>query len=139
LLVILDANVVAAAAELREESFTFRAVVGTLLPQHALLISPLLRFEYERVLAKPDLVARHRLEPSDQAGYLDALFSDAVIDVPTRAVRDCPDPEDQHLWDLLEANPDAVLVTGDHRLQESHHFPSRILSPRQFVQRYLKS
>ena len=38
---------------------------------------------------------------------------------------------------LLENNPEAVLVTGEGVLLRSDHFPGRILSPRDFVARYL--
>lgn len=135
MLVVLDSNVVAAAAELREDSFTYRAVIGAIESGNLFLVSPQLQREYARVLNKPELVDRHRLDPDEQSAYLGELFLDAVVDVPPRAVRECPDSRDQMLWDLLEANSDAVLVTGEHQLQESNHFPGRVLSPRDFVQR----
>jgi predicted nucleic acid-binding protein len=49
----------------------------------------------------------------------------------------CPDPGDQHLWDLLASVPRSVLVTGERRLVGSGHFPGRIMTPREFVERYL--
>lgn len=44
------------------------------------------------------------------------------------------DPNDQHLWELLDAAPDAVLVTGDRPLLDQDDGAARsILSPASFV------
>ena len=48
-------------------------------------------------------------------------------------------PDDQHLWGLLAAEPEAVLVTGDKALLESEAFPGRIVNPRAFVDAHLVS
>jgi predicted nucleic acid-binding protein len=63
----------------------------------------------------------------------------AATEEPHPAPQVCPDPTDQMLWDLLAERPEATLVTGERRLQQSDHFPGRVLSPRQFVERYLDS
>jgi len=89
------------------------------------------------VLLKRELVARHGLEPSLIHRLVDRLEEGSVFDLPPTAAHTCPDPRDQLLWDLLENNPEAVLVTGEGVLQRSDHFPGRILSPRDFVARYL--
>jgi len=128
-----------AASEMREDSFPFRAVIGAVFSDHGLLLSPPLRAEYERVLAKPDLASRHRLSDHEQAAYIDDLFADAVVDVPPLAGLTCPDSRDQMLWNLLENNLDSVLVTGETALLRSRHFPGRIVSPREFVEGYLES
>lgn len=93
--------------------------------------------EYLRVLSDPRLIRRHQLGPSQLQRYLTELADIATIDEPQRAAQSCPDPADQMLWDLLEARPEAILVTGERLLQQSDHFPGRILSPREFVETYL--
>ena len=139
MLVIVDSNVIAAATDMRAESLPYRAAFGIEGSNHTFLISPVLRAEWDRVLRKPELVQRHGFGPREVAALLDDLLADAVVDAPPRAGLDCPDRRDQALWDLLEANPDSVLVTGEVALLESNHFPGRILSPREFVERYLEA
>jgi predicted nucleic acid-binding protein len=56
---------------------------------------------------------------------------------PDAALTAAPDPDDQHVWDLLAVFPNANLITGDRLLLQSNDFPGRILSPREFVERYL--
>lgn len=111
--------------------------MGALNSTGALLVSPPLMRQYARVLNKPELVSRHHLEPAEQTAYLSDFFLDAEVDAPPRAARNCPDPRDQMLWDLLEANPEAILVTGEHALRRSDHFPGRVFTPREFVERHL--
>ena len=139
MLVVIDSGVVSAAVEMWLDSLPFRAVFLLERAGHAILVSPALIAEYRHVLAKPDLVKRHGFTREEQDTLLDALLTNAIVDAPPRAARDCPDKRDQHHWDLLEANPEAILVTGEHALLRSDHFPGRVLSPRQFVERYLDS
>lgn len=102
-----------------------------------LLISAHLVSEYSRILSRPKQVARLRLERTWIESYIAGFVQGAVTEEPPRAAQSCPDPHDQMLWDLLAAWPDAVLVTGERLLQQSDHFPGRILSPREFVETYL--
>jgi hypothetical protein len=48
-----------------------------------------------------------------------------------------PESGDQHLWDLLAAREDLVLVTGDKRLQRDRAMSPRILSPGAYLERWL--
>lgn len=102
-----------------------------------LLVSPQLVAEYRRILSRPKQVARLGFETARIEGYVTEFVSQAVTDEPRRAAQDCPDPTDQMLWDLLAARSDAILVTGEHLLQQSDHFPGRVRSPREFVEGYL--
>ena len=45
-----------------------------------------------------------------------------------------PDPNDRHLWDLLAARPEAILVTGDRKLLQDPPAGVSVLSPRGFVE-----
>ena len=44
-----------------------------------------------------------------------------------------PDPGDQHLWDLLAAVPDGVLVTGDQMLLDNPPDNASVLPARAFL------
>ena len=45
-----------------------------------------------------------------------------------------PDPNDQHLWNLLASRSTAVLVTGDRKLLEQPPEGSTVLLPRDFLE-----
>jgi predicted nucleic acid-binding protein len=102
-----------------------------------LLVSAALVAEYRLVLARPKQTARHRLSSSELEAYISSFVAGAATEEPHPAPQICPDPTDQMLWDLLAERPDAILATGEGRLQRSDHFPGRVLSPREFVKRYL--
>jgi predicted nucleic acid-binding protein len=46
-----------------------------------------------------------------------------------------PDPDDRHLSALLEDSAGAILVTGDDAMRRRVPDPTRVLSPRQFLDR----
>lgn len=68
--------------------------------------------------------------------FLRVFLIRAVVDYPRLGPLRAPDPDDQMLWDLLGAMPESVLVTGERRLLQTIDFPNRVLSPRQFVERF---
>ncbi len=45
-----------------------------------------------------------------------------------------PDPGDQHLWDLLAARDDLLLVSGDRRLHGVGDMASRVVTPQAFIE-----
>jgi predicted nucleic acid-binding protein len=67
-------------------------------------------------------------------GILTAIAANAIIREPTGSGELAPDPGDQHLWNLLEAVPAAILVTGDKRLIESAPSGRSVLLPGRFMQ-----
>lgn len=105
---------------------------GKLLP----LVSPRLVEEYLKTLAKPRLAVLHRLSDGELRQYVAGLALLSRVVEPPRTALHCPDPRDQHLWDLLAAS-DAILVTGEHALLRSSDFPGRLHSPREFMGTYL--
>ncbi|MBA4180902.1 MAG: putative toxin-antitoxin system toxin component, PIN family, partial [Anaerolinea sp.] len=110
------------------------ALSGALSPVAS---EPLLT-EYLRVLRRPRFAERLA-----RAGRAPEVLVASFRDVSTRirpAASDeaAPDPNDQHLWDLLLAVPDAILVTGDRLLLENPPEGREVLSPRAFVERYLR-
>ncbi len=134
--VIVDANVMVSGIGNRTGSFPARIVDALFSGTVQILLSPLLLAEYRRVLRRPKIRRVHRLEMAELDEYLQSIQDQARPVIPPSSALACPDPNDQHLWDLLASEPDAILVTGDRKLLDSTDFPGRILSPRQFVARH---
>jgi putative PIN family toxin of toxin-antitoxin system len=134
--VIIDANVmVSGAGDLRGTPpvAVVNAVVDGVV---RLVVSTALLAEYRRVLSRPKLRRVHGLDAAGIDAFLWLVDDRAQLVVAPATDVAAPDPGDQHLWDLLAAAPEAILVTGDRKLLESSDFPGRILSPREFVERY---
>ena len=67
------------------------------------------------------------------AGLLTSLADSPVVRVLDGML--VPDPGDQHLWELLVARKDLLLVTGEKKLQRDRAMGPRILTPAVFVDR----
>ena len=100
------------------------------------LVSDQLTAEYRSALISPRPTRHHGLGRAAVQEFVESFVSLAREAVPSPGP-DCPDRRDQHLWDLLATERQAILVTGEAALLDSNHFPGRILSPRDFVERYL--
>lgn len=131
--VILDTNAFFSA--IAHRAGTPARVLLAVLPGQ-MLVSPALLDEYRRVPGDPRGLSYLGIAIEDLDVLLDFIARAAVID-PGGLGPICPNPGGQHLWDLLAAGPNSVLVTGDRKLLASQHFPGRILSPRVFVERFL--
>ena len=131
--VILDTNVLFSAIAHREGT-PARVLLAVLSGQ--MLVSPALLNEYRRVLGAPRGLSYLGIAVADLDDLLDFVARSALIDSGGLGPI-APDPGDQHLWDLLAAGPKSALVTGDRKLLASQHFPGRILSPRDFADRFL--
>ena len=89
--------------------------------------------EYRRVLLRPKIRKRHGLTPEQIDCLLTAIVANAIIREPDRSGA-APDPGDDHLWALLRACGNAILVTGDLRLiEEAPEFGS-VVTARRFVE-----
>lgn len=102
------------------------------------LVSAALLAEYARAL-NSERARRHHLLSSAQLSMFLAQVEIVSRLVAPRPGPGCPDRRDQHLWDILNAVPDSILVTGEAALLSSQEFPGRVLSPREFVERYLSA
>ena len=135
--VIIDANVFVSASIGVATSYPGRVVTAALSGVFVPVVSEALVTEYLRVLRRPrfaDRLARAGRAPE----VLVASLRDVSMRIRPAASSDsAPDPGDQHLWDLLLAVPDAILVTGDRLLLENPPEGREVLSPRVFVERYL--
>lgn len=102
-----------------------------------LVVSPGLMDEYRLVLPRPSLIRFHGLGPPRLERVLASVAGMAIaIDPPPCGVP-CPDPRDQHLWDLLAASPGAILVTGEGLLLAHPPHFGRVLTPREFVDEFV--
>ena len=136
--IIVDANVVVSAQLVQHPNAhpyrIWEALFDTGIQNY---VSAHVLAECIDVLQRRDVVRRHRLTRG-QVEELVQRFALASLEISSpRSLAVAPDPGDQHLWDMLASNPEMLLITGDPVLLESDHFPGRILSPRQFVERFL--
>jgi putative PIN family toxin of toxin-antitoxin system len=86
--------------------------------------------EYRRVLLRPKVSRRHGLSAGEVDVVLERIAENAIVMEPTRGRSAAPDSGDQHVWDLLEAAADAVLVTGDALLLSAPPVGRVVRSPR---------
>ncbi len=97
------------------------------------VVSTALMAEYRQVLLRRPIAALHGLNPEQVDVLLLRFARDGMVVEPPRSRRSAPDAGDSHLWDLLAARPEAVLVTGDALLLR-RGTRGRVLSPRAFVE-----
>lgn len=135
---VVDTNVVVAGLLTSDpHDPTARILDGMLgrdpgLAVRFLLSVPLLT-EYRVVLLRPEVARVHGLDEDELDRLLEELVLNAGIREGDTRTPDAPDELDQHLWELLAAEPDAALVTGDRRLLQSPPDGRSVLSPRSYV------
>lgn len=133
---ILDANVVVSALISRSADAAPRVLLDALVDdRYVSLVSPELIAEWREVLFRPKVQRYHRLQPKDVLAVVDGIERLSEIRRPPPATLASPDPEDDHLWALLESDRDAILVTGDQLLVDSPIAPGRVITPREAVNR----
>jgi predicted nucleic acid-binding protein len=72
---------------------------------------------------RPKISALHGLSEEE----IDVVLTDITANALWR------DPGDNHLWNLLEAEGAAVLITGDKLLLDNPPSDRQVLSPQEFV------
>ncbi|MGE0597898.1 MAG: putative toxin-antitoxin system toxin component, PIN family [Dehalococcoidia bacterium] len=133
-----DANVIVSAQLVQHPEAPYRRVYEAIFDdrfQH--YVTTRLLAEYRDVLLRPTVQSRHRLTHDEVRRVVDSIGLASLELSPPRAIAKAPDRGDQHLWDLLAGYPEVRLVTGDPLLLSSDHFPTRVLSPRRFVEDFL--
>ncbi len=134
---VVDTNVVVAGLLTADrEAPTARVVDAMLAGRFPFLLSADLLAEYRAVLLRPRVRERHGLAEVQVDRILAELTLNAAVREPPAATTGAPEPGDQHLWNLLALEADAVLVTGDRRLLESESPPGRVVSARTFTARF---
>ena len=111
-----------------------RAMLGGDVPY---LMSSDLLDEYSSVLHRPNLVRRHGRTNEE----INRLLADLVANAMSRDLvvsEDSPDAGDSHPWALLASHPQSLLVTGDQLLIENPPSRASVISPRRFVDTFLR-
>jgi uncharacterized protein len=118
LVALVDTNVVVSGVlAVADDAPTARIVDAMLAGSLHVVLSDDLLAEYRAVLLRPGVAARHGLTEADVDALLEGIVADAGWREPA-ARRSLPAvPGDDHVLALLEAEPQAVLVTGDRRLR----------------------
>jgi len=131
---VVDTNVVVAGLlTAHADSPVLRILDGMLKAAFPLVLSVALLAEYHRVLARLKLSRAHGLSETEIDTILLELAQHAIELQPVPAPL-APDPGDQHLWELLAAREDLLLITGDKLLlQEDASMQSRVIIPARFV------
>lgn len=135
--VIVDTNVVVAGLlTARADSPVAQVLDGMLAAAFPFAISDALLAEYRKVLRRPALRKAHGLTLDELDILLLDLAQHGIVIAPMPA-EPAPDPTDQHLWEMLAAREDLLLVTGEKKLQRDRAMTGRILTPAAFVERWL--
>lgn len=108
---------------------------GLLWARFPFLLSVDLLAEYRRVLLRPRIAERHVLSAAEVDLILVRITENAMVSSPDASTSAAPDSGDQHLWDLLAANPGSVLVTGDKALLASGRETRGVVGPSEAVTR----
>jgi uncharacterized protein len=132
-LAVIDTNVmVSGLLTSRLEAPTARILDGMLQGRFPFLLSLELLAEYRAVLLRPKIHKRHRLQEGDIEVILTEIAANARFREPEAVGRERARADD-HLWALLDLEPESVLVTGDRLLAAGPRLRGRVLSPREYV------
>ena len=141
LLAVVDTNVLVSGLLAGSEVSPNRRIVDAMLAGTLrFVLSDELLVEYRRVLLRPAIAERHGLTEDEVDAVLESLVLNAGFREPPAASgglptgRDVPMvPGDEHVVALMDASPDAVLITGDHRLAEAVAPWRAVFGPADFV------
>lgn len=132
---IIDTNIVVAALLTHTaDSPVARTLDAMLEGAFPYVLSEVLLAEYRAVLLRPKLTKLHGLTATEVETILIDIAHSAIFLPPVRT-HAAPDAGDQHLWELLAARADLVLVTGDKRLLQDRVMQGRVLTPEIFWRR----
>ncbi len=133
-LVVVDTNVVVSGLITREKESPSAAIVDAMLSGRLRFVASVeLVAEYRAVLFRPRIRSFHGLAENEVDRIVRRILENAAVREPRPSPVAAPDPGDQHLWDLLSAEPAAVLLTGDRTLLELQTMRARVCTPREFV------
>ena len=135
--IIVDTNVVVAGLlTARADSPVARIADGMLDASFPFAISDALLAEYRIVLRGPSLRKAHGLTQVEIDRFLVDIVQHGIVITPVPTVS-AAEPGDQHLWEMLAAHEELLLVTGDNKLQRDRAMGSRVITPAAFVERWL--
>jgi len=135
---VVDTNVVVAGLITRSSHSPPATVLDAMLAGTLVyLLSPDLLAEYRTVLLRPKLTSLHCLSEAALDRLLFELTANAMWREP-KPTSPAPDRGDDHLWSLLDVHAGSILVTGDHLLLENPPTRSSAISPKTYVERFLR-
>jgi putative PIN family toxin of toxin-antitoxin system len=133
---VIDTNVVVSGLIGGERRSPTVVILDAMLAgRFTYLFSLDLLTEYREVLLRPTISRRHGLTDAEVAILLTEIALNGTMHDPGPPTKALPDADDRHLWALLEDGSAAVLVTGDDALRRRAPDSTRVLSPRQFLDR----
>lgn len=133
-MIVVDTNVVVSGLLTGNSAApTARIVDGMIAGHFRLLMSPELLDEYRAVLLRPRIVKLHGLDATSIDMFLTTIVQHAIWREPASPVQAAPDPGDNHLWALLEAEPAARLITGDGPLLKKPIGANRVITPTMYA------
>jgi putative PIN family toxin of toxin-antitoxin system len=136
-ILIVDTNIVVAGLLTSDQASPPARILDAMLEGELLyLLAAGLLEEYSAVLRRPRIADRHGLVDSEIDSLLTGLVANAIWR-EAGADSPAPDPGDDHLWDLLAAEPGSVLVTGDELLLSNPPKRAAVISARRCVESLL--
>ena len=131
---VIDTNVLVSGLLTRlAASPTVRIVDAMLAARFRYAMSIELLAEYRSVLLRQRIRSRHGLSEAEVDVFLvDIAANGFLVDVEVEPSSQKRERGDEHLWRLMRAVPNAVLVTGDKRLA-AHELGGRVGSAREFA------
>ena len=131
---IIDTNVVVSGLlTSREEAPTRRLLDGMIAGDFPFFLSIELLAEYRQVLLRKKIQRLHGLSDEDVDRLLEVIVANGILREPAPTREESPDPGDQFLWNLLEAQPKALLVTGDKALLDDSRQAKSVITPSSFL------
>ena len=129
-LVIVDTNVVVAALLTSQKSSSTARLLDSMLDGRLqFLLSPALLAEYQAVLTRPKIQIAHGLSVDQIDSLLTDITANAIWREPTGLNHEAPDPNDTHLWALLDCEKHATLITGDMLLIKNAPEGRQLIKP----------
>ena len=130
---VIDTNVVVAGLLTGTvDSPTAEIIDGMCNGMFPFLLSTALVAEYRHVLLRRKMRALHGLNEREVDILLTTLAANAIVREPEPRTG-APDAGDDHLWSLVQSEPNRVLVTGDRALAQNPPRMGSVLAPRQFI------
>lgn len=128
---IVDTNVLVSGLISRDPDAPTACAVNDMLTGRLIFVlSPALLTEYRAVLLRPRISERHGLTEAEVDQILIELTANAKWSEPGHDPdHQAPDQGDGHLWALLHAHPEAILMTGDRLLIDKPRPGSRVVMP----------
>lgn len=131
---VIDTNVVVAGLLTKDiYSPTARILDGICAGEFPFLLSTTLLAEYRQVLLRRRIRALHGSSEREVDALLMTLAANAIVREPQHR-SGSPDPDDAHVWALVQSGASCGLVSGDHALLNSRAPRSPACTPRQFVE-----